>query len=501
MWLENITIENIKSFEKASLTFDKRINILTGVNNSGKSTIINAIKSLQINHGVNEQSIRIGNDFGITSMTISDLDKRCKNYINPESKKLLTVFRYGPNHQTTRRAFINNRETDFRPFVQNEPDNFIYSFLSNRVSQQFNNTISHESIHNTDNSFNNLYGKIYRITTPEYPERENFINTTKSMINFIVSSYASKVHNHGFEAGIIVDKYNSIPLSLMGTGITNALTIVNDLCMADNNLFLIEELENDLHPKLLKKLLELIIEKADKNQFIISTHSNIVTKYLASHEYSKLFHFKLDYKNKLPITIVEEINTFEKRLEALKDLGYEIEDYELWKGYLILEESSAESIIKHLISWFSPELITKIRTISARGLNRIEAKFDDFNRLFVYLNLSPIYKNKAWVICDNNGKNIIDTLRSKYKNNWNEENFMTFTKDNFEEFYPEPYKSRFLQIKQESENRRELFEKKKILTTEVLSWIISNEETAKIKFKESAVEIIELLDKIKRSLG
>jgi predicted ATP-dependent endonuclease of OLD family len=52
--------------------------------------------------------------------------------------------------------------------------------------------------------------------------------------------------------------------------------------MADGNLFLVEELENDIHPEGLKAILDVIVEKSSSSQFIVSTHSNIVTKYLGS---------------------------------------------------------------------------------------------------------------------------------------------------------------------------------------------------------------------------
>jgi hypothetical protein len=57
----------------------------------------------------------------------------------------------------------------------------------------------------------------------------------------------------------------------MGEGIPHLLGLINDLCLAENKLFLIEEPENDIHPKALKRLLDLIIQKSQSNQFVIST--------------------------------------------------------------------------------------------------------------------------------------------------------------------------------------------------------------------------------------
>jgi len=87
----------------------------------------------------------------------------------------------------------------------------------------------------------------------------------------------------------IVSNRDNIPLDMMGEGIANLLGLIVDLCMAENQLFVIEEPENDVHPKALKKLLNLIAEKSVNNQFIITTHFNIVAKYLGAHPNCKLF--------------------------------------------------------------------------------------------------------------------------------------------------------------------------------------------------------------------
>lgn len=82
-------------------------------------------------------------------------------------------------------------------------------------------------------------------------------------------------------------------------------------------------------------------------------------------------------------------------------MGYDFFDFDLWSAWLILEESSAERIIReYLIPWFVPELKGRLRTYSANSLSEVETKFRDFNNLFVFLHLQPTYKNLAWVVVD-----------------------------------------------------------------------------------------------------
>lgn len=46
MKLENIIIENYRQFDTAELAFDQGITILAGANNSGKTSLINLIRSV-----------------------------------------------------------------------------------------------------------------------------------------------------------------------------------------------------------------------------------------------------------------------------------------------------------------------------------------------------------------------------------------------------------------------------------------------------------------------
>ncbi len=96
---------------------------------------------------------------------------------------------------------------------------------------------------------------------------------------------------------------------------------------------MVEELENDIHPRALKKLLNLIREKSLNNQFVISSHSHIVLKYLGIMPDSKIFYIEdtCDYNTEriLSSKITEIENKPELRIELLEKLGYDFQDFEL----------------------------------------------------------------------------------------------------------------------------------------------------------------------------
>jgi predicted ATP-dependent endonuclease of OLD family len=300
----------------------------------------------------------------------------------------------------------------------------------------------------------------------------------------------------GKKAAYTVKNIDSIPLDAMGEGVANLLGFIVDLCIAEDKLFLVEEPENDIHPKALKGLLKLIAEKAGNNQFVITTHSNIVTKYLGAETGSKVFSVQTQFVERIPTSEVEEVDTFESRREVMEALGYELSDFGLWDSWLLLEEASAERIIKeYLIPEHVPSLQGKLRTFSARTISEVKTKFDDFNRLFVFLHLQPTYKDRAWVIVDagHDGDEVIQKLKQTYvTSGWDESHFQQFAQPDFEKYYPASFQERADTILALTD-RKVKREGKQALLDEVLAWIEESRQEAKVEFGTSASEVIEKL--------
>ena len=238
---------------------------------------------------------------------------------------------------------------------------------------------------------------------------------------------------------------------------------------------------------------------------MITTHSNIVMKYLGAQPNSKIFSVSMNLINKLPTSIVTEVEKSpEAKRKTLEDLGYELFDFDLWDGWLILEESSAEKIIReYLIPWFVPKLKSRLRTFSARTIDEVETKFADFNNLFVFLHLQPQYTNRAWVIVDagEREKDVIEKLKSKYTSSgWNEDQFRQFSQHDFEKFYPLDFQKEVNQILVIA-NKKQKRSKKIELLKKVENWILEDQAQAKVAFKESAQEVISTLRTINKVLN
>ena len=500
MKIKGLFLRNIRSFKgDHSIGFSPSINILVGPNNSGKSTVLNSIFLIQRENVLTRNDITIGTTNGQIQLSFA-------GYHDPTIPIQYENGVIDIDLTKTRKKIIAQGTKSFDRIPEHEPYNLIYPYLSKRKTINYSDAINESNANSVRGDFTNLYSKIDRLVTPDFqPAHSEYVEACKNILDFQVSSLAK---GGGKQAVLFIFNMEHIPLTSMGEGVANILGLVTDLCVADKRIFLIEEPENDIHPKALKALLDLIAKKSIFNQFFISTHSNIVMKYLGAVENSKIFNVTNEISDKgrpkLKLSKIQEISESPiERKQVLEDLGYDFFDYDLWKAWLFLEESSAEVIIRdYLIKWFVPSLKNQLRTFSAGSTSKINPKFDDFNKLFVFLHLEPTYKNKVWVFIDS-GKaeeEIINKMKEVYsQSGWDKDHFNQFSKHDFEEYYPQLFQDKVKKTLavRDKQKKRSL---KKGLLDEVKAWISENEKIAKEEFRKSAAEIIDVLKNIQKQL-
>ena len=509
MWFTSLRIIGIRSFrETESINFSKSINLLIGPNNAGKTTILKILDSLQ-NSSFNHHDLRIGATDGVFEIRFDGTDL---HRVKDNAGRMVNFGSAGAEFQKKIQGRITSnggfnktlhpnagQSLTFRNFEAREGENLIVPFLSKRKVIEYSENVDLNTLSQITGNFSNLYSKIDRISSADFqPAHSEYRTACIEILGYPISTMSSP---SGKRAAFVIRNQLHIPLSYMGEGVINILGFIVELCLAENQVFIIEEPENDIHPKALKGLLQLMIKKSKNNQFFISTHSNIVTKILGTVNDSKIFKLTMDFEdesNKIPTSKIYEIkNDAENRRHALEELGYEFTDYDLYEGWLFFEESSGEEIVRdYLIPWFfEGSKLQKFRTFSARSMSEIKVKFDDFNNMFVYLHLTQVYKNKAWVIIDagEEEKNILIKLKDYYlKHGWNESNFLQLSMHDFEEYYPQIFKRQIEAIKTSNDKRNE----KVNLLKEVKKWINENPEKAKAEFSKSAKDVIDILHSI-----
>jgi len=493
-----IELTNIKSFKALEKTeFSDTINVFVGPNNAGKSTILKSIYKLQ-NNGIIYNNHTIG-----TTESIIKLHIKGTHLGLISSTNTMVEFQMGKAPNNILRTANGHSNYKFAPGA--EPGNIIYPYLSKRKTVSFDPTINEGNANSVAGNFTHLYSKIDRLINPYFSAHQEYVDACKGILGFVVST---NVTANGKEAVLYVDGRENISLLQMGEGVTNIIGLISDLCMAQDRIFLIEELENDIHPQALKALLDLISKKCSSNQFFISTHSNIVMKHLGASEDSKVFRVANELtdesKPNLKYSTLQLVpNNPVDRIKVLEELGYDAFDFDFWKAWLFLEESSAERLIRDFfIPWYTPDLRGKLRTFSANSVNNVKLKFDDFNKLFVFLHLEPAYKNKVWVYIDSGEEEsrIINEMKEIYgKSGWNSENFSQFSEHDFEKYYPSKFQSNVKEVLK-IEDKQKKRQAKRDLLLEVLKWAKTNEKEAKVEFESSASEIIEVLKTIDQKI-
>jgi len=340
MWVSSINIKNIRCFEGAFVELSKSINIIIGANNSGKTTFLNSFLMLQKNEAFCKPDLRKNTKNGNAVIRV---EGDCSDYF--KFKDEIESVQMVPTLDNINIEFKNGTNVGHQRLELREPYNFIYPFLSKRKTVAYNETINIDNTQLVLGNLKNLYSKIDRISSPTFlPAYNEYVEACDEILGFRVGCMAS---GNGKKAAYVIKNDDHITIDCMGEGIANILGLIADLCISENKLFLIEEPENDIHPKALKGLLRLIAKKSENNQFIITTHSNIVAKYLGAQKYAKIFSVEMNFKEGIPTSTINEIgHSPVDRIAVLESLGYELYDFDLWQGWLFLEESSAERIIR-----------------------------------------------------------------------------------------------------------------------------------------------------------
>ncbi|UUA73299.1 ATP-dependent nuclease [Cellvibrio sp. QJXJ] len=500
--IKTIRIRKFRSFEDSKEISLSDINVLIGANNSGKSSVLRALHHLQ--QGLNDPfgDVRVGATKATIDMTFNK-QPTTPPWTQFENSRIaycsITIQSADRRSgQISNQLTVGNGSTTVGEYKSpnSEPSHLIIPFLSKRKTANYLEDVREQFVTQISSDMSNLAAKLSRIANPNFPAYQQYSNACKEILGFVVTSITSP---NGQRPGIYLPDQSSVPIDQMGEGVPNIVSLLVSLSMSEGKLFLIEEPENDLHPQALKALLDLIVLSSQKNQFVISTHSNIVVTHLCSVDKSKLFKINSE-KGQLPTTAtIEEVsNSPRDRVQVLQELGYSFSDYDLWEGWLLLEESSAERIIRdYLIPWFAPKL-HRIKTVAANGINNVEPTFNDLSRVVLFTHLQQAYSGLAWVRVDGDdaGKESIEKLRTKFSS-IPKDHFSTFDKPQFELYYPAEFQAK-ANAALAIQGKKQKQEEKGTLLKEVIIWIEQDINRAKIEFEKSAASVITELKLIEK---
>lgn len=503
MRIDRLRLLNFRSFIDSGDIHLSAMNVLVGANNAGKSSILRALYLMQEGAGSAWADVRVGDDHASIEVFVRDaqMHPHFRSFEYNYGRVVILISTNMDRRSGTLKIYFSSPDTGEGkeiPYIPGiDPSHFAIPYLSKRKTSGYSEDVRHQSAMQVSSNMSNLAAKLSRISNRAFPGSDDYARACEAILGFVVTAVPSQ---NGQQPGIYLPNREVVPIDQMGEGVPNIVALLVDLTLSSGKLFLVEEPENDLHPEALKALLDLMVESSQRNQFVVSTHSNIVLRHLGAAEGSKVFHVSAK-KGELPTTArIEEIeNSPQARLGILRELGYSFTDFDLWSGWLIVEESSAERIIRdYLIPWFAPKL-SRVRTLSANGTGNVEATFADFDRLMRFAHLEPIYAKAAWVRvdADDSGKEVVDKLRNSYKT-WDADRFGCFSQEQFEHYYPAHFAEKVEQAL--ASDRQQKRAAKRQLLEEVRAWLDEDEERARTALAASAKDVIEELQRIEAQL-
>lgn len=265
--IDKLNIENFMLFEKLEIPTLKRINLIGGKNNAGKTALLEAIRLIASK----------GNPGVINSILLNR-----QQWINRgqaiydglfERKKILEgediLLKINDLIIVRRQNEISEWEYGGEIQVGNNGLNKVYKF--NLSSHTINLPPEDKSIFLPSSANHNLIINLWEkiVLTPKEGDIINIIRETvePNLVRLDVGQNMVRIK--------LKNSPNPMPLATLGDGVYRILLIALGLANAQNSILLIDEIELGLHHSILEKLWRMIFKYARiwNIQVFITTHS------------------------------------------------------------------------------------------------------------------------------------------------------------------------------------------------------------------------------------
>ena len=463
MILENkIIVKNYKCFDSTGGGFERimPINVIIGKNNSGKSSLIDLIKYIIQN---DNKIIEIGRDNVKAEVIIEHLLTEQEISANFKSNTGGGGIP-GQNHFEYGKKFVGSRysytlgEQKRKTFKEINADyvseaSTQINGLANTIQLPFVNmffcniTAERDIVPETSNNkinFNpngvgatNAIQQI--INRTDRDSRLIEIELLKEL-NYIINPdieftriLVQQDNNNNWEIFFENSDGNRIALSKMGSGIKTVLLVLLNLVVRpvienknkNSYVFGFEELENNLHPSLQRRLYNYIKEYSEKHQayFFLTTHSNVVIDSFGIYKNSQVIHVVNDGLKSTSSTLLSYTDT----KDILSDLGLKASDILQSNGVIWVEGPSDRNYLNKWLELLAPDLKEglhySIMFYGGRLLSNLTFDFEWFNK-----DVIPLLKinRNAFVVLDRDGKTMntkINETKSRISQEIGEDNY------------------------------------------------------------------------------
>ena len=394
--IKNIVFSGYKSFKEENvLQHLKNVNIIIGKNNCGKSSILDVmeylfakddlpkikIDELKITQNITMDAILKSFDSNISGGSIGgnhlEFGKTLegKEFLSSFKKTITTEYRTNPRAKIDTKYIENDTIIDSRKNCDSNWKRLSSNLISSISSYNVCKIAAERDITKEDGNINSvsetgmgITSLIYKYLT--YSEKDEKLIDEKllSELNFIMAEDAhfddikiqqvKSDENYLWEI-FLTEGGNRFELSKMGSGLkTIIIMLINLLVLPTENtkkpLFLFEELENNLHPALQRRVFEYLYNYAQTNDCLmfITTHSHVAINCFYQKEKASIYHVE---KNNNKSSVLHVANYLDK-ISILEDLEVKASDLFQSNGIIWVEGPSDRVYIKKWLSIIYPEL-------------------------------------------------------------------------------------------------------------------------------------------------
>lgn len=372
--IDAIRFRKYKSFGEEYSTIPlKRMTVLIGRNNSGKSSCIDVIEALS-NAEMFQQ--RLGEAHAYVSYNNSELDQFhiSKSNINRLGNKWLFLITTAWESSDKQLFLDPTSETRQWFYYQGASDDSVFqsaNYLLNSICffrLNAERDISPEREDHTDNLSPNGDGATSLIN-----HYLNYEGLDERMVQHDLLNALNKIMNpDAFYSGITVQKVRDscwevylyendkrYALSQMGSGLKTIILVLLDLLIVSQKyysplekdktvVFAFEELENNLHPALQRRLFEYIdrFSREHPNTYVfLTTHSHVPINMFVGQEDAQILHVTKENG----VSSLHVIDDFISKSQVLNDLDVRASDLLQSNGIIWVEGPSDRIYIKRWI--------------------------------------------------------------------------------------------------------------------------------------------------------
>ena len=381
--IKNIRFKGYKAFSRdqyAEMENLSRVNVIIGKNNCGKTSLLDIIETIYSNElsikpfrdveeiivdaPFDKDMIRhvFSNCSGIGIWNRSNLAEYVAGKLYPFKLKISNSFEIEENcikglggHINSASNQLTSRRSEYRfrkitaernIYPESEGKERLYSDgegASNLIATFLNDSLHDESI--IEDTFLNALNRIMQ------PESE-FVSIRVQQVTY---------NNQRLWEVFLQEKgFQRVPLSKSGSGLKTIVHVLLNLLVIPHVdeyngrklVYGFEELENNLHPALQRRLFEYIYDYAITNDILVflTTHSHIAINAFFDKDNASIYHVIKENG----LAEIKRIESYIDKTEILDDLDVKARDILQSNGIIWVEGPSDRIYIKRWLELFTP---------------------------------------------------------------------------------------------------------------------------------------------------